>query len=70
MRPTSVRFDLTIDVNQDELSPERRFWAVGRAKRGPGLPDIETPIVTGDSSTAAIANAIRAFASIIEDKGT
>jgi hypothetical protein len=68
MKPVTIKFDLAIDVNQDELSPERRFWAVARAKRGPGFPDIETPIVTGDTSMAAAANAIRAFADIIEDK--
>jgi hypothetical protein len=67
-KPATIRFNLEIEVKQDDLSIERSFYAVARAKRGPGRTDIETVIVTGATTSAAIANAIHAFADIIKDE--
>lgn len=68
-RPAISQWTIVVETHQEELSiPAPRFWSVARCKRGPGLSDIETPIVTGDTYLASMTNAIRAFADIIEDK--
>ena len=68
-RPVVSRWTIEVETHQEKLSiPAPRFWSVARCKRGPGLPDIETPIVTGDTYIRSMTNAMQAFVDIIRDE--